>query len=157
MTGLTPFKATGTIAATPRESAMLSMQQNNENLAKLGKVQGGQRRTKKGGATNMVQVPPVPMNGLHDPAGGTSQGLGSQITNTSKITLNNQAQSALDSKVTLVPIPKGGKRKTKHNKIKSNKMKRSKRKVTHRKKYGGATLLRWPCLSGGKSRRKNKK
>jgi hypothetical protein len=91
---------------------------------------------------------------LHDPAEGTSQGLGSQITNTSKITLNNQAQSALDSNVKLVPIPKGGKRKVKHNKIKSNKTKRNKKNATRRKKCGGYKLLRWPCMSGGKSCRR---
>jgi hypothetical protein len=105
----------------------------------------------------MVEVPSVPMNGLKDPAAGTSQGLSQQITNNSKITLDNQAQSALDSKVTLVPVPsKGGKRNRNKSKRMMSKRKMSKRKMTKRnrtKRYGGFI---WPCMSGGKEKRKGK-
>jgi len=143
MSGITPFKQVGINGTSPRDASYKQMQENNNALTKLGKV-GGKRRTKRGG--QMVAVPSVPMNGLKDPAAGTSQGLSQQITNNSKITLDNQAQSALDSKVTLVPVPsKGGKRKTRRNK----------RRTNRRKKRAGA-VLKWPCLSGGggKSRRR---
>jgi len=155
MSGITPFKQVGINGTSPRDASYKQMQENDNALTKLGKV-GGKRRTKHGGQ-KMVEVPSVPMNGLKDPAAGTSQGLSQQITNNSKITLDNQAQSALDSKVTLVPVPsKGGKRNRNKSKRMMSKRKMSKRKMTKRnrtKRYGGFI---WPCMSGGKEKRKGK-
>jgi hypothetical protein len=162
MSGITPFKQVGINGTSPRDASYKQMQENNNALTKLGKV-GGKRRTKRGG--QMVAVPSVPMNGLKDPAAGTSQGISQQITNNSKITLDNQAQSALDSKVTLVPVPSKGGRRNRSKRMMSKRMmskrmmsKRiiSKRKMTKRnstKRYGGFI---WPCMSGGKEKRKGK-
>ena len=135
MAGIPQFKQTSMIGSTPRESAILSMQQNNEALAKLGKVSGGRKRSKRGGGQTMVQVPVVPMNGLKDQSSGTPQGLGEQITNKSKIILNNQAQSALDSKVTLAPIPSTGGKKNRKGKSKRKGKGKGKGKSKSKRKY----------------------
>lgn len=134
-------QATGMIGTSPRDTAYQTMQQRNATLADLGKIGGKKYRRRRiyggriYGGQAMVTVPPVPgTNLINDPAKNTSQGVASQQVGMAKLTLNNDAQKALDSKVTLAPIPKGS----------TGGSKRTKRR-------GGFV---WPCLSGGRKSKK---
>ena len=125
-------QAIGMIGPTPRLTAMQNMNQRNNLLAGLGSGGGNKRRRKYGGQKTF-QVPQVPAtNVVPSTLPGGTQG---QITGMTSLTLNNDAQAALDKNVTLAPIPKG-----------STGGKRTRRR-------GGFV---WPCLSGGKSKKSKK-
>ena len=120
-------------ATSSRDAAIVNMNTNAKLLTELNKTSGG-RRVKRGG--QVTQVPTVPgTNSLYDPAAGTPQSVSAQQYNITKLTMDNDAQSALDSQAVLVPVPKGGRRK--HS--------------SSRKSRGGVT---WGCLSGGEQSRK---
>jgi len=123
-------------ATSPRDAAIVNMNTNAKLLTELNKTSGGRRAKRGGQVTQMTQVPTVPgTNSLYDPAAGTSQSVSAQQYNITKLTMDNDAQSALDSKAVLVPVPKGGRRK----------------RSSSRKSRGGVT---WGCLSGGRQSRK---
>jgi len=122
----------GMIGSSPHNSAFLTGQQKNELLTNLNKI-GGLRR-KKGGS---IEVPSVPNQHLiHDPSSNTSQGIGNQIINGTKITAQNDANSVYDSKAVLVQVPKGstvGGKISKKKTYKKKNSKKMKRNQKHRK------------------------
>jgi hypothetical protein len=127
----------GMIGSSVRDSAYQTQVQRNQTLAQLGANKGGNRRRRKYGGQGQILVPQVPNSNLmNDPSKGTDQGVLAQQKGMTGLTVNNDAQKALDNKVALVPIPKGS----------TGGAKRTKRR-------GGFV---WPCLSGGKTRNSNK-
>lgn len=130
----------GLVSGNPRDSAIQSMQSNQQSAALASKLLSGGKIIKykkrvRGGALNVPQYQMA-----YEPQGGPGTNPNDQIANNSRTSTQSAANAALDSGATKM----GGFKRNKRSKRRSRK--------------GGNPDWVWGCMSGGtKKSRKSKK
>jgi hypothetical protein len=140
----------GMLAGNPRDSAMLSMNNNSQLQAQANNsLSGGRLRKRKsyrGGEAIAVQQYQM----LYEPQGGPGTNPNNIIAKSAQTSTQGAANAALDKGATIT----GG---SKHSGHKHSGHKRSGSKRRRSRKGGNPDWL-WGCMSGGKKRsRKNTK
>lgn len=119
----------GSLAGTPRDSAMANMKQNNQLQAQANTaLSGGRHRKRKayGGGDTLV-APQATL--LYPETNGPGTGVNSQMQGNAQISTQMAANAALDNGATTM----GGSRR-------------------RRSRKGGNPDWLWGCMSGGKKR-----
>jgi hypothetical protein len=125
----------GMPAGNPRDAAITNMNNAAAIQAQANNAVGGRkrmrsRRSRKGGASNIV-VPQFNMS--YEPQGGPGTNPNDQIASNAQVGTQGAANAALDAGA----FKKGGRRS--------------------RKRKGGNPDWVWGCMSGGKRSRRNKR
>jgi hypothetical protein len=132
----------GMPAGNPRDAAITNMNNAAAIQAQANNAVGGRkrmrsRRSRKGGASNIV-VPQFNMS--YEPQGGPGTNPNDQIASNAQVGTQGAANSALDAGA----FKKGG-------------SKRSGSKRSRRSRKGGNPDWVWGCSSGGKRSRRSKR